>query len=81
MTTQIKNITVSIPRELIIFVDKVAREKRISRSNLVANCLKELADRQLQEQLEEGYAAMAKEHKRFADLAIGSVHEVLPEWE
>lgn len=81
MTTQVKNITVSIPRELIIFADKVAREKRISRSNLVANCLKELAARQLQEQLEEGYTAMAKEHKRFADMAIGSVHEVLPEWE
>ena len=81
MTTQVKNITVSIPQELIILADRVAREKRISRSNLIANCLKELAARQLQEQLKEGYTAMAKEHKRFADMAIGSVHEVLPEWE
>lgn len=81
MTTRVKNITVSIPRELIILADKVAREKRISRSNLIANCLKELAARQLQEQLKEGYTAMAKEHKRFADMAIGSVHEVIPEWE
>jgi len=81
VTTQVKNITVSIPQELIILADRVAREKRISRSNLIANCLKELAARQLQEQLKEGYTAMAKEHKRFADMAIGSVHEVLPEWE
>ncbi len=81
MTTQVKNITVSIPRDLIIIADKVAREKRISRSNLIANCLRELADRQLQEQLEEGYAAMAEEHTRFANMAIGLVHEVLPKWE
>jgi metal-responsive CopG/Arc/MetJ family transcriptional regulator len=81
MTAKVQNITVSIPRDLIIIADKVAREKRISRSNLVANCLKELAARQLQEQLEEGYTAMAKEHKRFTDMTIASVHEVLPEWE
>jgi len=30
-----------------------------------------------EEQLKKGYTAMAKEHKQFADMAIGSVHEVL----
>ena len=81
MTTRVKYITVSIPCDLIVFADEVARIKRISRSNVIAASLRELADRQLQKQLEEGYVAMAKEHKKFADMAIGSVHEVLPEWE
>jgi metal-responsive CopG/Arc/MetJ family transcriptional regulator len=78
MTTKIKNITVSIPRNLVILADKVAKEKKISRSSLVAACLKELADRRLREQLEEGYAAMAEEHMQLANMAIESVHEVLP---
>lgn len=32
---------------------------------------------QRKKRLEEGYTAMAKENKQFADMAIGSVHEVL----
>jgi len=78
MPSQVMNITVSIPRNLVILADKVAKEKRVSRSSLVAACLKELADQQLRKQLEEGYAAMAEEHTRFANMAIDSVHEVLP---
>ena len=78
MTTQVMNITVSIPRNLVMLADRVAKERKVSRSSLVASCLKVLADRQLQEQLEEGYAAMAKENMRLANMAVNSVHEVLP---
>ena len=81
MTTQAQNVTVSIPRNLILFADEVAREQQISRSNFFAICMKEFAERRLQEQLEEGYKAMAKEHVKFANVAIGLAHEVLPEWE
>jgi metal-responsive CopG/Arc/MetJ family transcriptional regulator len=81
MTTQAQNVTVSIPRNLILLADEVAREQQISRSNFFATCLKEFAERRLQEQLEEGYKAMAKENKQFADVALSLAHEVLPEWE
>ena len=31
--------------------------------------------------LEEGYAAMAEEHKRFAELTAQAAAEVVPAWE
>jgi len=34
-----------------------------------------------EEEMAEGYKAMAEEHKQFADMAAEIAHEVIPEWE
>ncbi len=81
MTTQVAKLTISLPRDLILFADKLASEMRVSRSKVISSCLREFADRRLREQMEEGYKVMAKEHRRFADVAVSLAHEVLPEWE
>lgn len=80
MTTQVEKLTVSVPRNLIDIADTVAKEKKISRSKVVAECLQELADKRLEKELEEGYKAMEKEDLEFAHTAADLAHEVLPEW-
>ncbi len=73
-------LTVSVPKELISFTDEIAREKKISRSKVIASFLQELAEKHRDEEMAEGYKAMAKENKKMADLAAGIEHEVIPEW-
>jgi metal-responsive CopG/Arc/MetJ family transcriptional regulator len=81
MTTQTEKITISLPRDLIQLADELAKEKRVSRSKVVSSCLRELADKRLHRQMEEGYKAMAEENQRFAEQALNLANEVLPEWE
>jgi metal-responsive CopG/Arc/MetJ family transcriptional regulator len=39
MTMQIERLTISLPRDLVALTDKIAHEKKISRSKVVAACL------------------------------------------
>jgi metal-responsive CopG/Arc/MetJ family transcriptional regulator len=79
MTVQVTKLTVSIPRELVDFADKVAKERKISRSKVVASCLQEMAKQKLQADLEDGYRAMAKSGKPLADVTFEAQREVVPE--
>ena len=80
MGTQVEKVTISLPRNLILFADEVASERKVSRSKVVSSCLQEFADKRLREQMEEGYKAMAKENQELANLATELASEVLPEW-
>lgn len=73
-------LTISLPRELISLADRIAKEKKISRSKVVSACLQDLADKQRVAEMAEGYRAMAKEQKQLAAMASKIEHEVLPEW-
>jgi metal-responsive CopG/Arc/MetJ family transcriptional regulator len=73
-------LTISLPQELILLADKIAREKKISRSKVVSACLQELAEKQKAAEMAEGYQAMAKEQKQFANMASKIASEVWPEW-
>ena len=80
MTAQTEKVTISLPSDLVRVADEVARVTDTSRSKVVAACLRELAERRLEEQMEEGYRAMAKEHRGFSRVAMSLASEVLPEW-
>jgi metal-responsive CopG/Arc/MetJ family transcriptional regulator len=80
MSTQVVKLTVSIPKELVKMADKVAKEKKISRSKVVTSCLQELAKQRLQAELEEGYRAMAKINKQLANETFEAQREIVPEW-
>ena len=81
MVAQVEKVTISLPRNLILFADEVASERKVSRSKVVSSFLQEFADKRLREQMEEGYKAMAKENQQFATLAMDLASEVLPQWE
>lgn len=74
-------LTISLPRELISLADRVAKEKKISRSRVVSACLQEMAEKRKLAEMAEGYQTMAKEQKQFATMASKIANEVLPEWE
>jgi metal-responsive CopG/Arc/MetJ family transcriptional regulator len=80
MAIQAKKLTISIPRNLLVITDEIAKEKKISRSKLVSSCLQEMAERHLQERMAEGYKKMAKEHLAFAKKSLPLVNEILHEW-
>ena len=76
--SQVVKLTISVPRDLISFADKVANERKISRSRVISACLQEFAEQRRLAELEEGYKVMAEEHRQFAALALA--HEVVPDW-
>ena len=64
MTIQVVKVTVSVPSELVKMADKVAKERKTSRSKVGASCLEELAKKRLEAEMEEGYRAMARDEQR-----------------
>ena len=78
--SQVEKVTISLPRDMISFADKVASEEKISRSKVVSNCLSELARKHKIQLMEEGYKAMAKEHEQFAITSAEAASEVVPPW-
>ena len=64
MTTQVIKVTVSVPADLVKMADKVAKERKTSRSKVVSACLQELAKQRFQAELEDGYRAMAADEQR-----------------
>lgn len=77
MALRAEKLTISLPRDLLKIADEIAAEKKISRSKLVHLCVQEMADRRLQQKMEEGYKALAKDNLRFADQGINTAYEVL----
>jgi len=79
-TSHATRLTISLPLELALFTDEIAKEWQVSRSKVVSLCLEELARKRFEAEMAEGYEAMAGEHLEFARLAAGIAHEVVPEW-
>ncbi len=73
-------LTVSLPKELIVFADELAKERKVSRSKVFSSCLKEMAEKYKVAEMAEGYKSMAKEQKQFVAMASEIEHEIIPEW-
>jgi metal-responsive CopG/Arc/MetJ family transcriptional regulator len=80
MTTQTLRLSISIPKNVVFDVDKIANKKKLTRSKLIAICLEEMLEKEKKELLVEGYKAMAKEHTEFAKLSSNAAKEALPSW-
>lgn len=72
-------LTITIPEELIIFADEIARRNKVSRSKAITMCLKELSERQRIAEMEEGYQELAKDNLELASSAKVIEHEVIPD--
>ncbi len=80
MVTRVEKVTVSLPRDLVSLTDKIAKEKRTSRSKIISGCLRELAEKQMRAEMAEGYKTIAQEQKKIADLTFELQSQVVPEW-
>jgi metal-responsive CopG/Arc/MetJ family transcriptional regulator len=81
MATETMKLTISLPKNLAIFADEMAREKNVTRSKIISMCLEDERRRQKVELMKEGYLVMAHEHSEFAELAEELASEIVPTWE
>jgi len=81
MAMQAEKLTISLPKDLIVLTDEIAKEMKISRSKVISSCLQELAEKRLRAEMEEGYKAMAKEQRQFAKMSFELQRRAVPDWE
>ncbi len=72
-----RNVTISLPGDLIELVDTLAAERASSRSAVIAACLQAEADRRLEAAMVEGYRTMAAEDAAITAEFEPVVHEGL----
>ncbi|MBI2934040.1 MAG: ribbon-helix-helix protein, CopG family [Chloroflexi bacterium] len=73
-------ITITLPRELVCVVDQIARERKMSRSKIIAACLRELAEKTRVGEMAEGYRVMAKELQEFAAIVSEIADEAIRDY-
>ena len=71
-------VTVSLTDDVGNFANQLAAERNVSRSQLFAQLIEEERKRLLDKELAEGYLALADEHRRFAETAVGIATEIWP---
>jgi metal-responsive CopG/Arc/MetJ family transcriptional regulator len=77
---KVVKLTVSLPQEAVDFADRLAEEKKTSRSAVIAECLLE-ADKQKKEaDLKEGYLSQVDEDRKIASEAWKIAREIWPEY-
>ena len=72
-------MTVSLTDDVASFVDQLAAERNVSRSQLFAQLIEEERNRLLEKKLAQGYVELAEEHRQFADMVVGVAEEVWPQ--
>jgi len=69
-------VSISLPSELLSFLDRAAKVGRTSRSGLIARLLRDRAQQEEREQMIEGYRAMAEQNRRLAEEHLPAASEV-----
>ncbi len=72
-----KKITVTIEKELVQELDRAATSLKGSRSRLVEAAIRTWKKAKLEQELKEGYRAMAKEDQKVAEENLAAGYEVL----
>ena len=65
-------------RDLQAVADEVAKENNTSRSQVISQCLEELAQRRMAKLMEEGYQEMAEENRLLAEQFLPIALETWP---
>lgn len=65
-------------------MEEIISPNEITQSNFIRKAIEERIEKakkeQLEKELEEGYKAMAKEHKQFAKRSVKAAVEIVPPW-
>ncbi|MCL6477842.1 MAG: CopG family transcriptional regulator [Peptococcaceae bacterium] len=70
-------ITISLPAPLLAVLDKLTEEWKTTRSGAIANLLQQVKQKELEKELAEGYAALAEDNRRDAELFFPAQAEVV----
>ena len=74
---RVAKITISLPRSLLAYADRLAEERATSRSGVIAGLLKKEEASGFQALMAEGYQQMAEENLREAEEALNLTSEVM----
>jgi metal-responsive CopG/Arc/MetJ family transcriptional regulator len=74
---KVAKVTISLPQGLLDLADRLAKERSISRSGIIAELLEKEEQTRIQVLMEEGYREMAKENRRLAEEAFPLVSALL----
>ena len=70
-------VTISLPRKLLDYADRVAKERATTRSNVFAELLEKEEQARIQALMDEGYREMAEENRRLAEESFPTASELL----
>ena len=70
-------VTISLPRQLLAFADRLAEESSKSRSAIVAELLRKEEEARIEALMIEGYRELAEENRRLAEEAYPLASEVM----
>jgi metal-responsive CopG/Arc/MetJ family transcriptional regulator len=73
----VRKVTISLPRHLLQYADRVAAERGVSRSQLVTELIAEMAARDRDALAAEGYCFYAQESEEFACTCLPASSEVI----
>ncbi len=79
--TRKARLSVTVSPELKAAAEEIAKENNTTPSGIVSQCLEELTQKRARKLMEEGYLAMAEEHRQFAKLSARATAEVVPSWD
>ena len=80
MPATMANVTISIPKRLVVFVEQIVKESKTNtnRSKVISQCLEDMAEKRMIGLMEEGYREMADENMRLAEQSLPIVSETWP---
>jgi metal-responsive CopG/Arc/MetJ family transcriptional regulator len=70
-------VTISLPRKLLVFADRLAEESSESRSAIVAGLLRKEEEARIEALMIEGYREFAEENLREAEESMHAASEVI----
>lgn len=77
----VERITISLPKHISDSVNEMVAERKVSRSQLLAELIQAEQTRLVEKKLAEGYIALAEEHRRFSEVAVSTASEIWPRYE
>lgn len=78
--TRALRVTVTVPEEIVVAIDNMAKRKKLSRSRIVTQILDRASREARHKALVEGYQAMSEENAEFAEAVRPLSAEVWPEY-
>ena len=70
-------VTISLPRKLVDYADRLAKERAMTRSGIIADLLEKEEQARIRALMEEGYRETAEESRRLAEEAFPLTSEML----
>ncbi len=77
VATKVAKVTISLPKALLDIADRLAKERAVSRSNVIAHLIEKAERERIEALMIEGYKAMAEENLREAEEALTITREVI----